>query len=278
MVLFELNEYQIWLQIKVGRKLGLRQFDLIAIWTAAIFLVAVCWWYLIDMAQMMESMANMAMPDMINTASNTVWRLSDFWSMFVMWAIMMIAMMVPTAMRTLMIYARIAGSRSTKVISPTYLFMFGYIVVWSIFSTAATLLQWQLDQADLLSPMLTSTSYSLGAFLLISAGIYQLLPIKNACLQHCQSPVGFISTHFKSGYWGAFAMGFHHGIFCLGCCWMLMLLLFLAGVMNLLWILVISLFVVLEKLLPFIFPHGTRFSTTFTGAALISAGGVFLLL
>ena len=263
---------------------SLRLLDQIAIWLATLLLVAVSWAYLIDMAQMMGDMSDGAManmPEVLNSTGSvagiTAWSTANFLNMFTMWAVMMIAMMVPTAIRTLMIFARIARTHSPQVISPTYLFLLGYILSWTLFSVAATLLQWQLDQARLLSPMMVSTSYYLGAFLLASAGIYQFLPIKNACLRHCQSPVHFISNNFKPGYSGALNMGLHHGVFCLGCCWVLMLLLFLAGVMNIVWIFLITLFVLFEKLLPIINSRWAEFSSVFTGIPLILAGILFLL-
>ena len=201
-----------------------------------------------------------------------------FWGLFVMWAIMMIAMMVPSATRTIMIYARIVRNNAgIAEISPTYLFIGGYILVWTGFSVIAALLQIYLEQAALLSPMMVSSSHLLGASLLILAGIYQLLPIKESCLRHCQSPQGFISEHYRPGMSGALRMGFKHGLYCLGCCWALMLLLFVAGVMNLLWVLLITLFVLLEKLLGLIWPIATVWSTRVSSCGLIIAGLMFYL-
>lgn len=258
--------------------LGLRQIDLIAIWTAIILLVAVSWGYLVKMAAMMSQPMSTGGMDMTTSG---VWQWGDFVHMFLMWTIMMIAMMVPTAVRTLMIFSRVANAKTDKVISPTYLFLLGYLVIWTLFSVGATLLQWQLDRAHLISPMLVSTNIGLGGGLLIAAGVYQLLPIKDTCLRHCQSPVGFISDHFQSGLYGAFSMGFKHGIYCLGCCWVIMLLLFVAGVMNLLWILLITLFVIVEKFLPALLPKLNAdqlgFLSKLTGVLLIGVGVGFLM-
>ena len=203
-----------------------------------------------------------------------VWTPVDFIAMFLMWAVMMIGMMVPSAMRTVLIYSRIvmnAQSRS-QAIAPTHLFVSGYIVIWSLFSLLATTMQWLLEMAALLSPMMTTTSSYLGAALLICAGVYQLTPLKDACLKHCQSPAAFIASHYRKGSYGAFQLGMQHGIYCLGCCWALMGLIFLGGVMNLMWILAISLFVLAEKLLP---PRIR--SVRITGMTMILSGLLYLL-
>ena len=118
------------------------------------------------------------------------------------------------------------------------------------FSLAATAVQWGLEELLLLSPMLHTTSVYLGGTLLVSAGIYQLTPLKHACLRHCRSPLHFLASHWRKGRWGAFRMGLEHGLFCLGCCWVLMLLLFYGGVMSLWWIGGLALYVLVEKLLP----------------------------
>jgi predicted metal-binding membrane protein len=150
--------------------------------------------------------------------------------------------------------------------------MAGYIAIWTAFSLAATLAQWGLERAALLSPMMVSTSPVLGAALLIGAGVYQMTPYKDSCLKHCREPARFISEHWRPGASGAFVMGAEHGLYCLGCCWILMGLLFFGGVMNLLWIAAITLFVLLEKVLPF-GAQGGRIA----GAALIALGCLVLL-
>ena len=210
--------------------------------------VLLAWFYLYRLYENMPDMQTMTnMPMGIKP-----WTLLDFSMMLLMWVIMMIGMMVPTAMRSVMIYSQIVSKArsSGKSVASTYYFVSGYIVVWSLFSIAATVLQWFLESRALVSPMMVSTSSYLGAGLLISAGIYQLTPLKEVCLKHCQSPAEFIANNYKKGALGAFQIGFNHGAYCLGCCWVIMGLLFVGGVMNLLWILAISLFVLLEKLLP----------------------------
>jgi predicted metal-binding membrane protein len=201
------------------------------------------------------------------------WLPSDFFMMFLMWAIMMVAMMLPTALRAILIYARIAarGRQDESPITSVYLFGGGYIAIWTLFSVGATLMQWGLQSAALLSPMMVSSSVGLGAALLIAAGIYQFTPLKDACLKHCQSPIMYLAANYKKGNAQAFKLGLKHGGYCLGCCWVLMGLLFLGGVMNLLWILAITLFVLAEKLLP-----PTLHGTWLSGVTMILIGVAFL--
>jgi predicted metal-binding membrane protein len=204
------------------------------------------WAYLFSMAGDMNmpiGMAAMQMPS---------WTPEYSLMMFLMWAIMMVGMMLPSVTPTVLIYAAIARKSAAQgtPVAPTGVFVCGYLAVWVGFSGLATLLQWGLERATLLSPMMVSKSPVLGAAILIIAGIYQWLPIKDKCLHHCRSPVDSITAHWRNGIMGAFRMGLSHGLFCLGCCWALMGLLFVGGVMNLLWIAAITLFVLLEKILP----------------------------
>ena len=230
-------------------------------------LVALAWAYLLVL--------NLNMRDMPNMASGIhSWTPTDFVMMFVMWAVMMFAMMVPSAMRSVLIYARIVAREESQdpLVTTSLVFVFGYIVIWVLFSVLATALQWAMEMAALLSPLMVSTSSSLGAALLVAAGIYQLTPLKDICLKHCQSPVLFMANHYQKGMRGAFQLGLSHGAYCLGCCWLLMGLLFVGGVMNLVWILAISMFVLLEKLLP---PQIR--STRITSLIMIAAGSVYLV-
>jgi predicted metal-binding membrane protein len=221
--------------------------DLILLLGALGGLVVLCWWYLIGMARGMDGMSGMNGAMGIRT-----WTSVDFLMMFGMWAVMMVGMMVPTAVRSVMIFAQI-GARTAARGRPFvsgYWFTAGYVVIWTVFSAAATFLQWALDQAALLSPTMVSSSSYLGALLLVSAGAWQFSPVKDTCLRHCQSPATYLATHFRPGFSGAVHLGIRHGMYCLGCCWLLMGLLFVGGVMNLLWIAAITAFVLLEKLLP----------------------------
>jgi predicted metal-binding membrane protein len=129
-------------------------------------------------------------------------------------------------------------------------FVAGYLAIWGLFSAGAALAQWALEMSRLLTPMMQSTSALFDGLLLLAAGVYQLTPLKQACLGRCRQPVGFITQYWRSGTSGAFRMGVAHGIFCLGCCWFLMALLFMGGVMNLYWIAGIATYVLAEKVLP----------------------------
>ena len=152
------------------------------------------------------------------------WTAVYFWNMFVMWAIMMVGMMLPSAAPMILIYAAVArkAEKQGTPIADISVFASGYIFMWILFSFLVTLVQWQMDRAALLSPMLVMNSPKWGAVLLVGAGIYQWLPVKNNCLKHCRSPFHFISSHWRPGNAGAFIMGLSHGMFCIGCCLCLM--------------------------------------------------------
>jgi len=172
--------------------------------------------------------------------------------MFFMWWIMMMAMMLPSAMPMILVYARASRQQLEAGQAPvaTCIFVLGYLAAWAAFSLTATLVQWALESNGLLAPSLVSISAYLSAGILFAAGIYQLTPLKRACLHHCRSPIAFISDHWRHGPRGALHMGFTHGTFCVGCCWFLMGFLFFGGVMNLYWIAGLALFVLLEKTVP----------------------------
>jgi predicted metal-binding membrane protein len=180
------------------------------------------------------------------------WSIGYALLMFSMWWVMMIAMMVPSAAPMLLLFARVNGqSRSASShASSTGLFAAGYLLVWGGFSAVAVALQWALETARLLSPMLETSTVLLGAGILIAAGLWQLSPMKGVCLRHCRTPLGFLIGHWRPGYSGVFRMGLAHGAWCLGCCWALMTLLFFGGVMNLYWIIGLAVFVLLEKTIP----------------------------
>jgi predicted metal-binding membrane protein len=203
------------------------------------------------------------------------WTATEFGLRLTMWAVMMVAMMVPTAAPMTLMYAAVARKAATlhNSVAPTFVFVTGYLSMWAIFSLVATLAQRALDQAALLSPMMVSTSPVFGAALLIAAGIYQLTPLKNACLRNCRAPAHFLSRYWRNGNLGAFRMGLRLGVYCVGCCWILMGLLFVGGVMNLLWIAAIAVFVLLEKTIPFGAVGGR-----FAGVAMILLGGLSLVL
>jgi len=197
------------------------------------------------------------------------WGTVDFVLMFVMWAVMMVAMMMPSATPMILTFSRINRSRHEQrdPFVTTGVFLGGYLAVWTAFSALATIAQWALHRAALLSPMMVSNNPLLGGILLVSAGVFQFTPYKYACLKHCRSPIGFFMTEWREGTRGAFFMGIHHGIYCVGCCWLLMALLFVAGVMNLLWVATIAAYVLVEK----IAPAGYRVSQAI-GMCMILAG------
>jgi predicted metal-binding membrane protein len=197
------------------------------------------------------------------------WTATEFGVGLAMWAVMMVAMMVPTAAPMTLMYAAVARKAAAQhnPVAPTFVFVAGYIAMWTVFSLVATIAQYALDRAALLSPMMVSTSHLFGAALLIAAGIYQFTPLKNACLRNCRAPAHFISRYWSAGNLGAFRMGLRLGAYCVGCCWILMGLLFVGGVMNLLWIAAIAVFVLLEKTVPF-----GAVSGRVAGAAMILVG------
>ncbi|MFQ5788944.1 MAG: DUF2182 domain-containing protein [Acidobacteriota bacterium] len=215
-----------------------------------LFGVAVlAWVYMFHLAWDMKGMdmsAEMAMPQM------QAWDAMNLILLFVMWAVMMVAMMVPSAAPLILLFAKVNRQKRERQdpVVPTAVFLLGYLLVWAGFSAAATLAQWGLHSAALLSPMMMSTSPLLGGMLLIGAGIFQFTPLKRACLVHCRSPLGFLMTEWREGKLGALIMGVKHGTYCVGCCWILMALLFVAGVMNLLWVATITAFVLVEKVIP----------------------------
>lgn len=211
-------------------------------------LTALAWVYVARMAGASGGgMPSMVMPSMPGMAAGEPPALG--W-LIGMWAVMMVAMMLPSAAPTILLFAAVSRRRrhEGRPAVPVAVFTLGYLLVWTVYAAAAGGAQWELHRLALLSPAMASASPLLAGALLIAAGVYQLLPIKAACLSHCRSPFGFFSTEWREGVGGALAMGIHHGTFCVGCCWLLMALLFVAGVMNLLWVAAIAGFVLLEKL------------------------------
>jgi predicted metal-binding membrane protein len=181
------------------------------------------------------------------------WSIGYALLMLSMWWVMMAAMMLPSTAPVLLLFARIRGQNRSDgaPVTSTGLFAAGYLLVWGAFSTLAVALQWALESARLLSPMLETSTVWLGAGILIAVGLWQLSPMKGVCLRHCRTPLGFLIGHWRPGSRGAFRMGVAHGAWCLGCCWSLMTLLFFGGVMNLYWIVGLAIFVLLEKTTPF---------------------------
>ena len=216
-----------------------------------------------------NSMASMATP--------AVWTLGYAVMMFFMWWIMMLAMMLPSAAPMILLHAvvdrknRQRAGKSGGVLSSA-VFSSGYILAWGLFSLAAVALQWSFELSGILSSsMMNATSTGFAGILLLAAGAYQLTPIKQACLKHCQGPLQYLTLHWQSGAWGTFKMGLNHGVYCLGCCWGLMGILFFGGIMNLYWIIGLAVVVLLEKVLPI----GPQLSKI-TGGLFLVWGGVFI--
>jgi len=172
--------------------------------------------------------------------------------LFIMWWTMMLAMMLPSAAPAILTYGAVRRKFAEKsaATAPLAIFAMGYAAIWTAFSVAAVVLQISVDEIVPMNGMMAVTSATLGAALLIAAGLYQLSPLKQACLRKCQTPLMFFARNWRKGYGGAVRMGLSHGLYCLGCCWVLMGLLFYGGVMELRWIVGLALYVAAEKLIP----------------------------
>jgi predicted metal-binding membrane protein len=227
---------------------GLLRRDRAVVITALCAVVILSWLYLLVGAGMdSHEMDGMTMPTM-----RAEWSPAYFAVMVAMWVVMMAAMMLPSAAPMILLHATVSRRRQQQngTLAATGLFVLGYVAVWAAFSLAASTLQWALASAVLLSPMMETTSKPVAASLLVAAGIYQWTPLKHSCLRHCRSPLDFVLAYWREGNWGSFAMGLRHGAFCLGCCGVLMLLLFVGGLMNLAWVAGLAAFVLIEKAAP----------------------------
>jgi predicted metal-binding membrane protein len=239
-------------------------------------LIGLCllaWLYLFYLVWMMDRMPAgmvMAEPQMLS------WSGTEVLLCFIMWAVMMVGMMIPSAAPMIMIFSQTYRKRVSQgePYVPTSLFVLGYLAVWTAFSLVATAAQWGLHATALLSPtMLKSTSPVLGGVILIAAGVFQWTDLKQRCLKHCRSPLNFLLNEWRDKRMGALIMGLRHGLFCLGCCWALMGLLFVTGVMNLFWVALVGIFVLVEKLVPL-----QRWVSGGAGALLVGWGFWLLML
>lgn len=214
---------------------------------ALVGVTALSWLYLLRLARGMGDMAGMSMAPVLEP-----WTPRDAALMFAMWWVMMVGMMLPGAAPMTLTFATVNRRRRERgsPYVPTALFVAGYFLAWAAFSLAATAAQWALERAALMTPMMRISSPLLGALLFVAAGLYQLTPLKHACLRRCRTPLSFVLQHWRDGTGGALRMGAEHGGFCLGCCALLMALLFAGGIMNLLWVAAIAVFVLLEKAMP----------------------------
>jgi predicted metal-binding membrane protein len=257
--------------------------DRLVVAGALAIVVALAWAYVIWLAHDMD-MGGMDMTGFrmvpaglrIMLPANTPWTAIEFAYVFAMWAVMMVGMMAPSAAPMILMYARVGRQERAegKPFAATGWFAAGYFLVWSAFSLAATVVQWTFDRTALLDARMASASNVLGGVVLIAAGIYQWTPLKDICLVQCQTPFQFLMRHggFRSDVPGCVLLGVRHGGYCVGCCWVLMALLFVGGVMNVLWIALLALLVLLEKLTPI-----GRWIARAAGAACVAAGAWMLL-
>jgi predicted metal-binding membrane protein len=226
-------------------------------------LAALAWWYLAQTAATMSAPAGMSMP------AAGAWEPGETVGLALMWIVMMIAMMIPSVAPVILLFAGVSRRRRVQGLpaTPVSVFILGYLLAWTGYAVIAALTQSALHSAAMLSPAMASGSPRLSGAILMLAGLYQWLPIKGACLAHCRSPLGFFSTEWREGVSGALRMGFRHGSYCVGCCWALMALLFVAGVMNLVWVAAIAGLVLAEKVVP-----NGRLLGRITGAVLAGFG------
>lgn len=203
------------------------------------------------------------------------WTLLHYAFIFTMWAVMMVAMMTPSVTPMVLIYARVAQKSLPEghSLSPAAWFAAGYLASWCLFSALAALAQWGLESLALLTPMMTATSRAFAGLVLVAVGFYQWLPVKHLCLASCRAPLAFMQRHggLRLDAAGSARLGFLHGGYCVGCCWALMAVLFVTGVMSLAWIAALMIVVLLEKVIP----HGRAFARL-TGVA-AAAGGAWLI-
>jgi predicted metal-binding membrane protein len=254
----------------------LRRDRLLAL-AALLLIAAIAWTWLIGEAARMaamdtSAMANVRMNHMqMMSPDFTAWSATLAGYLFIMWFVMMTGMMLPSAAPLLMLYMGVArhAARSGHRFASAAWFLAGYLGSWAMFSMAATLAQWALESTARMTPAMSATSRPLGAIVLLVAGVYQWLPAKDACLAHCRSPLSFIQQHggLRPEAGRGLLLGFRHGLYCVGCCWALMLMLFVFGVMNLLWIAALMVYVLAEKLLP-----GARLLPRAAGLAAVVAG------
>jgi predicted metal-binding membrane protein len=237
--------------------------DRLVVVLGLVAITVLAWAYILNLATHMQGMgqamdqaadtAAMGMAAMQSAMSGVQpWTRADFALTFAMWTVMMVAMMTPSAAPMVLIFDRVSRERyrSGQPFLPTGLFLLGYLLVWTAFSLAATFVQWRLHEAAWLSPALAATRPVLIGGLWLAAGIYQLTPLKSRCLARCRTPLGFLLSEWREGARGALVMGMRHGAFCAGCCWLLMALLFVGGVMNVLWVAAIAAYILIEKLAP----------------------------
>jgi predicted metal-binding membrane protein len=240
--------------------------DRAVVLAAVVTLALLAWLYLVRLHGDMADMAHMGM-------AMEAWTVHDVLMAVAMWSVMMIAMMLPSAAPMILMFATLNRKRRADTGTShvnTALFVAGYLAMWGGFSVAAAGAQWALQQAALMAGDALRVGPRVGAAVLVAAAVYQVTPFKYACLARCQTPFGFLMAEWREGDVGAFVMGVRHGLFCLGCCWVLMVLLFVGGVMNLAWVAVLAGFVLVEKLV-------ARRSVSWASAAIMLAAAVWMI-
>jgi predicted metal-binding membrane protein len=230
---------------------------------ALVAVAAICWLFLVESEATMGTTLMRRMmtpgepgPYLVAAAS--------------MWIVMMIAMMIPAVLPMVAVYRQV--DRSPSPGTDAFVFASGYLAGWTAYAVVAAGVQWWLHARGLLHGMMLVGAAPLAATLLIAAGVYQLTPLKNACLARCRSPLGFVLAHWRDGRLGAFVMGLHHGLFCVGCCWMLMALMFVGGAMSVATMGVLCVFILAERLLP-----AGPWVATLPGLAMIGWGVALLV-
>jgi len=247
--------------------------DRVVISICLVLVIALAWAYLVHLGRQMSSSMDydMRMAAM-GMSVDRPWAAADVLYTFAMWTVMMVGMMAGTAAPVLFLFAAMqSGRRERGTRFAVLTFGIGYITVWVGFSAMAAIAQWALHDAALLSPAMVASSSILSGGILIAAGAYQLTPLKGSCLRQCRTPLGFLVANWRDGTRGALAMGLRHGLHCLGCCWALMCVLFVVGVMNLAWVAALTVFVLIEKIGP-----GGLVVSRIAGAAMIVAGVLFM--
>lgn len=221
---------------------------------------ALSWVWLIHMASDPAMMAAMVIDNALRSSGPIsiiqMWSWAYFGSMFAMWVLMMVAMMLPSAAPMILLYARMSRTANTqnnqsRRLTPTFLFAGAYLFIWALYSLGATVAQWGLVTSGVVGEMsLAFNNKHVAAALLLAAGLYQITPVKRICLDRCRSPLFFLMRFWRPGIAGGLRLGMAHGAYCLGCCWLLMALLFVGGAMNLVWVAILSGIVIAEKLMP----------------------------
>jgi predicted metal-binding membrane protein len=267
----------------VPTEAAVRRHDRIVISLALISLTALAWSYLLSLSADLK-MGGMDMNDFrmipsgmgLMMPAHTPWQPMEFAFVFAMWTVMMVGMMTPSAAPMILMYARVGRQTEARgtPLAATVWFGAGYFLVWAAFSLLATLVQWALERTALLDSAMASTSNVLGGLVFVAAGSYQWTRLKDVCLAQCQTPFAFLISHggFRRDVAGCLMLGFRHGAYCVGCCWALMTLLFVGGVMNVLWIVILALLVLLEKLTSF-----GRPLAALSGVVFVVAGAWLLL-